>query len=106
MAEQQKALDGQQLLTDAILGGIFGGAHHIATEADEAAREMLRLHEHVAKVADVPGTSTDAALTVNLALADRKFAPGIPIDMLSAAVHHAALEKASQDLLSDQPVDV
>jgi hypothetical protein len=83
MAEQQKALDLSQVLVDAALGATFGGLHHLAD----------------------PG-KTDAALTQNLANADRRSAPGIPTDPKAANAHQAALEGATEAMIRGDPVDV
>lgn len=83
MAEQQKAIDLSQILVDGALGATFGGLHHLAD----------------------PG-KTDAALTQNLANADRRSAPGIPTDPKAANAHQAALESATESILKGDPVDV
>lgn len=86
MAEQQKALDGAQVLIDAALGATFGGIHHFTATRDAAKQ--------------------DAALTANLALRDRQSAPGVAPNPEAAAAHQAALEKAQADILAGKPVDV
>ena len=86
MADQQKTLDGAQVLTDGLLGAAFGGLAHLQAHA-------------------APGAE-DAARAVNLAVNDRKLAPGIPADPEAAGAHQAALEKATSDLLQGKPVDV
>ncbi len=92
MASQQKVWDGQQMLTDAILGGAFGAAH----QAHPPARVALR---------DQPGIE-DAALTASLAGADRRSAPGVAADPGAANAHDAALRAAMADVMIGKPVDV
>lgn len=96
MAEQQKVWDSTQILTDALLGSVFGGlAHlHAGKEADA-----------IKAAANEPGVQ-DAALATNLAAHDRAAAPGVPVDPEAAATHQAAMEKATNDLLQGKPVDV
>ena len=95
MAAQQKIWDSTRVLTDAILGTVFGvGAH---------------LHGQEAKViqaaANEPGM-VDAALATNLAAHDRAAAPGVPVDPAATHAHQDALDTATTQLLSGQPVDV
>lgn len=92
MADQQRALDATQMLTDGLLGAAFGGISHLHARVGEAAR-------------DAPGVE-DAALTANLALRDRALAPGVPVDPAAANAHDAALRQATTDLLQGRPVDV
>lgn len=86
MADQQKALDGTQMLVDAALGATFGVIHHVTAARDPEKQ--------------------DAALTANLALRDHQSAPGVATDPQAANAHEAALEKAQTDLMSGKPVDV
>jgi len=95
MAEQQKALDSTQMLTDAVLGAGYGWMTHMS-KAEAARVKALR---------QTPGVE-DAAHTMNLAAADRRAAPGVPVDNASANAHAAALEKAVQDVTAGRPVDV
>ena len=90
MAEQQKPWDALNMATDAITG-LFFGAH---------------AGLHGLKAADVDPSIRDAAKVVQdrQEVADR--APGIPVDMKSAAVHRQALETALGDLMSDHPVEL
>lgn len=97
MAEQQKALDGTQLLTDFVLGTAFGGLSHLHAPA-EAAKIPQRVR--------ATPEAVDAALAENLALADRRQSPGVPVDPKAANLHQAAIEKALGDLLAGEPVDV
>jgi hypothetical protein len=88
MAEQEKVWDATQVLIDAALGLGFGGLHHA-----------------LAPRLNVPETE-DAAHTANLALRDRRAAPGVAVDPAAANAHQAALEKALTDLTRGQHVDV
>lgn len=97
MAEQQKVLDGTQLLTDFVLGTAFGGLSHLHAPA-EAAKIPQRVR--------ATPEAVDAALAENLALADRRQSPGVPVDPKAANLHQAAIEKALGDLLAGEPVDV
>lgn len=97
MAEQQKALDGTQILVDMALGATFGGLAHLHANAEA---------EHVAANLKGNPDAQDAALAMNLGLADRKTAPGVPVDPASANAHQAAMEKATADMLRGKPVDV
>lgn len=93
MAEQQKVIDGTQIITDLVLGAAFGGIAH--------------LHEtpQLKALQDAPG-ARDAALTANLAIKDRESAPGIPTDPEAANAHQSALESSIQSLMEGKPVDV
>lgn len=93
MAEQQKVIDGTQIIADLVLGAVFGGIAH--------------LHEtpQLQALKDAPG-ARDAALTTNLAIKDRETAPGIPVDPEAANAHQAALESSIQSLMEGKPVDV
>lgn len=93
MAEQQKVIDGTQIITDLILGAGFGVAAHL--HAGEIVRELQ----------DVPGAK-DAALTANLANKDRQAAPGIPTDPAAANAHQEAMESSLTSMMKGEPVDV
>lgn len=97
MAAQQKVLDGAQMLVDMVLGTAFGGLAHLHAEAERAG---------VPKALNARPEAVDAALTANLALADRRQSPGVPVNPDAANLHQAATEKAISDLLSGEPVDV
>lgn len=93
MADQQKVLDGTQVITDLVLGATFGGLAH--------------LHDlpEVKEMQEAPG-ARDAALTTNLGLADRKAAPGIPADPAAANAHQDAMESSVQSLMTGNHPDV
>lgn len=103
MADQQRALDSAQLLTDTVLGMGFGGLAHIHAGAEEARVNATPTWTPTPR--EAPGVE-DAALTANLALRDRAAAPGVPVDPAAANAHSAAMEKATADLLQGNPVDV
>lgn len=93
MAEQQKVIDGTQVITDLILGAAFGGLAHVH---ETAAIKALQ---------DAPG-AREAALTTNLAIKDRESAPGIPADPEAANAHQSALESSIADMMQGKAVDV
>lgn len=93
MAAQAKPWDETNVLTDAI-SGLFFGAH-----AGWHGLKNL-------KSADVDPSIRDAAKAVQDRQAAIDRAPGIPVDMASAAVHRQALETALGDLMTDKPVDL
>lgn len=83
MADQERIWDGTQILTDAVLGTVFGGIAHLhAPQAQDAAR------------------------TLNTTLKARRSAPGVATDPASVAAHEENLSKATQDLMQGKPVDV
>lgn len=93
MAQQQKVLDGEQELVDAILGGGFGAFAHLHADHPEIPSRTA------------PGVE-DAALTANLGLRDREMAPGVPVDPAAAGAHQVALEQALGNLIKGDHVDV
>jgi hypothetical protein len=124
MAHQERFWDGQAMLTDLLLGGAFGAiahAHEIGAAPEEEGSPgpstaqptagagrygSQRLRElELSMGRDAPGAE-DAALTMNLAMRDRRAAPGVAVDPASANAHQAALEKATEDLLQGRPVNV
>ncbi len=92
-AEQQKPWDETNLLTDAI-SGLFFGAH--------AGWHGIKGVE----AANVDPSIRDAAKVVQDRQEVLDRAPGVPVDMASAAVHRASLETALGDLMTDKPVDL
>lgn len=92
-AEQQQPWDATNLLTDAITG-MFFGAHagwHGLKNVDPA---------------HVDPSLRDAAKVVQDRQEVAERAPGVPVDMASAAVHRQALETALGDLMAGKPVDL
>ncbi len=92
-AEQEQPWDTTNLLTDAITGAFFG-AH--------AGWHGLK---HV-DAANVDPAIRDAAKVVQDRQEVNERAPGVPVDMASAAIHRQALETALGDLMTDKPVDL
>jgi len=106
MAEQQAVWDGTQLVADTLLGAAFGGLAHVHA-AGEAKAEAARQ----AWLKSLPAWgqasgALDAARTLQVGLRDRAAAPGVPVDPAAAQAHQVALEKATSDLLTGQPVNV
>ncbi|HGY1170729.1 TPA: hypothetical protein ACNVBB_000998 [Klebsiella aerogenes] len=73
MAKQYRVFDGQAMLVDAVLGGAFGGAHHLAarnadapppadTEAPIPAAEVQSVPDNVSSAAQGEGAPTPVAL--------------------------------------------
>ncbi|MBW5948287.1 hypothetical protein [Klebsiella pneumoniae] len=73
MAKQYRVFDGQAMLVDAVLGGAFGGAHHLAsrnadapppadTEAPIPAAEVQSVPDNVSSAAQGEGTPTPVSL--------------------------------------------
>ncbi|MBW7684613.1 hypothetical protein K1J23_16565 [Enterobacter hormaechei] len=73
MAKQYRVFDGQAMLVDAVLGGAFGGAHHLAarnadvppsadTEAPIPAAEVQSVPENTSVTAQGEGDPTPVAL--------------------------------------------
>jgi hypothetical protein len=93
MAEQQQPWDATNVLTDAITGMFFGahaGWHGLkgldASHVDPSIRDAAKVVQDRQEV--------------------NERAPGVPVDMASAAVHRQALETALGDLMTDKPVDL
>lgn len=96
MADQQRPWDATNLLTDAITGAFFG-AHagwHSLKGVDEAGTR------------NIDPSIRDAAKVVQDRQAVLNAAPGVPVDMRSAAVHRELLETSMGDLLNGKPVDL
>lgn len=93
MADQQKPWDATNVLTDAITG-MFFGAH--------AGWHGLK---HL-DASNVDPSIRDAAKVVQDRQEVNERAPGVPVDMASAAVHRQALETALGDLMTGKPVDL
>lgn len=100
MARQQKVWDGSSMLFDAILGAGFGGLGHLHQQA-----AMKDLTARLARLREVPGME-DEVMAAQLGLRAQGLAPGIAADPAAAAAHSAALQKATEDLLNGEPVDV
>lgn len=92
MAAQQQPWDETNLLTDA-LSGLFFGAH-------------AGWHGLKAENAGIDPSIRDAAKVVQDRQETVDRAPGVPVDMASAAIHRQSLETALGDLLNDHPVEL
>ena len=90
MAEQQKPWDETNVITDAV-AGLFFGAH---------------AGWHGLKAKNIDPALVDAAKVVQDRQEINERAPGVPVDMKSAAVHRQALESALGDLMTGKPVDL
>jgi hypothetical protein len=89
-AKLQEPWDATNILTDA-LSGLFFGAH---------------AGWHGMKAADVDPSIRDGAKVVQDRQEVQERAPGVPVDMKSAAVHREALETALGDLMAGKSVDL
>lgn len=98
LAEQSKVLDGEAMLTDMLTGGGFG-ALHFATNRKEIAQASRELARQDSIIADSARAAQNGQQIVERA-------PGVPVDVPSQAKNRASLEKATEDLLQDKPVDV
>ena len=90
LAKQEGLWDSTNIAADAI-SGLFFGAHAAW---------------HGLKVQDVDPSLRDAAKVAQDRATAAGSAPGVPVDMKSAAVHRQSLETALGDLLNDKPVDI
>ncbi|MBS3048129.1 hypothetical protein [Enterobacter mori] len=136
MAKQYRVFDGQAMLVDAVLGGAFGGAHHLAarnadapppanTEAPIPAAEVQSAPDAtaepsaVAEVApvtepaatpDIPAikpSDIDAAHALNEGLYyDLESSPVLHASNESINSHVAAMDEAYRQLNDGQPVNV
>ncbi|HCY61541.1 MAG TPA: hypothetical protein DHV59_01595 [Oxalobacteraceae bacterium] len=89
MAEQYKPYDKQALIIETIMGSIFSGAAG-AIEARTVARQ----------------DAINAALALNNAQHERKTAPGAPINAKSDSAYSSALERAIEQSLRGDQVNV
>lgn len=90
MADQQKPFDEMNLAADAI-SGLFFGAHHGWGEINQS---------------HVDPSVRDAAKVVQDRQAVAERAPGVPVDMRSAAVNRQELESSMGDLLAGKKVEI
>lgn len=89
MAEQYKPYDKQALMIEAVMGSMFSGAAS-AIEARTAARQ----------------DALNAALALNNAQHARKTAPGAPVNAKSDSAYSSALERAIEQSLRGEQVNV
>jgi hypothetical protein len=90
LAKQEGLWDSTNIAADAI-SGLFFGAHAAW---------------HGLKVGDVDPSLRDAAKVAQDRASVDGRAPGVAVDMKSAAAHRRALETSLGDLLNDKPVDI
>ncbi|HFE3481526.1 TPA: hypothetical protein ACF3IV_001886 [Enterobacter hormaechei] len=78
MAKQYRVFDGQAMLVDAVLGGAFGGAHHLAARnADVPPPPDAEAPIPAAEVQSVPDATTEAAPVADASPVTD--APGAPV---------------------------
>lgn len=88
MADQYRVIDGMAMMTDAIIGGAFGGLH-IEGKAEPLPSEI------------------DAGLAANnIHQLEIESAPGIPVDIATRNAHIEAMDIATEQVLRGEPVDV
>lgn len=90
MADQAKPWDEANLLTDAVTGAFFGAHAGFEGLRDTAVGPQAR----------------DAAAVVHDHQEIINRAPGVPVDMASAAIHREALQSALTDLMQNKPVSL
>ncbi|MBH3412523.1 hypothetical protein [Pseudomonas putida] len=89
-AQQYKALDGQAMAIDGLLGSAFWGLGRALSGAPAASPETI-----------------DAALAANNGVhAQHGTAPGAPVDARSSAAHQGALDLALEQMSRGEPVNV
>lgn len=93
MADQYKLLDGVQMLTDGVLGGLFGAAH-------------IEGSSEIPKEDHTPGDIDAALAGNNIHQYELDSAPGIPTDLATRNAHVDAMATATEQLLRDEPVNV
>ena len=103
MAKQYRVFDGQAMLVDAVLGGAFGGAHHLAARnADSPPPADTEAPIPAAEVQSVPeATAEPSTLTESTPVTD---APGAP--MRSDALTPLAETGAAPDIQAIKPSDI
>ncbi|ECC3629173.1 hypothetical protein M2K31_001710 [Salmonella enterica] len=103
MAKQYRVFDGQAMLVDAVLGGAFGGAHHLsARNADVPPPPDAEAPIPAAEVQSVPyATAEPSPLTESAPVTD---APGAPVRSDSQAP--MADPAAASDIPAIKPSDI
>jgi hypothetical protein len=91
MAQTYQGLDGNALMTDGIMGALFGGIGHAF---------------HSSATADANPMLASAALADAAARHIEGLAPGIPTDVATRNAHVDAMVKATEDILAGRQVDV
>ncbi|EQB4676766.1 TPA: hypothetical protein L9238_001551 [Klebsiella aerogenes] len=103
MAKQYRVFDGQAMLVDAVLGGAFGGAHHLAARnADAPPPADTEAPIPAAEVQSVPeATAEPSTLTESAPVTD---APGAP--MRSDAQTPVTESGVATDIPAIKPSDI
>lgn len=103
MAKQYRVFDGQAMLVDAVLGGAFGGAHHLAARnADTPPPADTEAPIPAAEVQSVPdATAEPSPLTESAPVTD---APGAPLR--SDAQTPVTEPAAAPDIPAIKPSDI
>lgn len=103
LAQQYRVFDGQAMLVDAVLGGAFGGAHHLAARnADVPPLPETEAPIPAAEVQSVPdATAEPSALTELAPVTD---APGAPLR--SDAQAPVTEPAAAPDIPAIKPSDI
>lgn len=109
MAKQYRVFDGQAMLVDAVLGGAFGGAHHLAARnADVPPSPDAEAPIPAAEVQSVPDSSPASEATAETSLltepAPVTDAPGAP--MRSDAQAPVTDPAAAPDIPAIKPSDI
>lgn len=104
MAKQYRVFDGQAMLVDAVLGGAFGGAHHLSARnaADTPSPEEPEATIPAAEVQSAPdATAEPPPLTDSAPVTD---APGAPVR--SDAQEPVSEPAAAPDIHAIKPSDI
>lgn len=103
MAKQYRVFDGQAMLVDAVLGGAFGGAHHLAARnADVPPPPDAEAPIPAAEVQSAPDATADASLVADASPVTD--APGAPVR--SDAQSPVTEAAAAPDIPAIKPSDI
>jgi hypothetical protein len=104
LAMQFKALDGEAMAVDAILGAAFaGGGRYLQLRGEKAKADAVA--EYKAKISEMLAPEhIDAALVKNEQLKMERSGMGLPADLASRDAHVANLTGAIDDLMEGRPV--
>jgi len=104
LAMQYKALDGEAMAVDAILGAAFaGGGRALQIRGEKAKSDAVA--EYKAKISEMLAPEhIDAALVKNEQLKMERSGFGLPADLASRDAHVANLTGAIDDLMEGRPV--
>lgn len=94
MADQYKAFDTQGLFTDLVFGAAFGFAHGKGMTLEPNAK------------APPPSMVEDAAVANDAKFQEINASDGIPENTAARQAHNQAFERAREQLLNDEPVNV